>query len=162
MKALALLILVVIFSILTFVAYAAENEQSAGEITGKIIDEKSKDPVSYASVILLSACDSTLIARTISDESGDFRLNNLTFGKYILRASYIGYKTSVMNNIVISSKNVEFEIHDLKLTENVTILDDVIVIGKRPKSKEINNNIEFKKAEAGGVNPNGNPAAENK
>jgi uncharacterized surface anchored protein len=158
MKAPALIILVILFCTITIAASAAENEQSAGEITGKIIDEKSKDPISYASVILLSACDSTLIAGAISDENGDFRLNNLTFGKYILRASYVGYKAAVMNNIVISRKNTEFEINEMKLAENVTILDDVVIIGKRPKSKENTAKIVFKKS-AAGVYSNSNPAA---
>jgi hypothetical protein len=59
-------------------------------ITGILVNEKG-EPVEYAGVILLSQADSTFVSGCVSEQEGVFHMENLCQGKYLLKASLIGY-----------------------------------------------------------------------
>src|SRR5687768_14698527 len=64
-----------------------------GHIYGKLVDAKTKQPVEYASVALLRAKDSSVVTGMLSKNNGDFSLENLAFGPYLLRINFMGYTT---------------------------------------------------------------------
>jgi ferric enterobactin receptor len=136
MKALLSGTLVVLLCTYASLTYAANNEISSGEVTGKIIEEKTQAPVAYASVALFNAKDSALIAGVITDEKGEFHFENLAYGNYKLKASFVGYKTTTLNEINVSRKNKKVEIKEMRLSEEVTVLKDVVVVGERLKGEE--------------------------
>ena len=74
-------------------------------ITGKVLDE-NKQPVSFASVTLLAAADSSLIKGEVSDEAGDFDIENISAGNYILSISFLGYEPYSREINVVQSTDV--------------------------------------------------------
>ncbi|HET6243334.1 MAG: TonB-dependent receptor [Bacteroidetes bacterium] len=61
------------------------------DIKGKIMDEKDKLSVPGANILLISVSDTTVFKGTITDSDGRFEFKGENYGKYILRASFIGY-----------------------------------------------------------------------
>ena len=47
-------------------------------VSGKITDEKTREPLEYVNIVLLSMPDSGFIAGTISNGEGLFRFDNVT------------------------------------------------------------------------------------
>ena len=62
-------------------------------VSGKLLDDANREPIGYASVVLYALPDTTMITGVISDDKGGFSLGNVKPGKYLLRTSFVGYKT---------------------------------------------------------------------
>lgn len=69
-------------------------------ITGTVIDSDEKEGVIQATVALLKA-DSTLVGNVMTNASGHFSMTAPADGRFIVRVTYVGYKT-LFKNITIS------------------------------------------------------------
>ncbi|RZJ95450.1 MAG: carboxypeptidase-like regulatory domain-containing protein, partial [Hymenobacter sp.] len=64
----------------------------SGSLTGTVLDSLTRQPVPFASVVLLLPAPSEKIAAGQSaDEQGRFELAKLKAGPYRLRISFVGY-----------------------------------------------------------------------
>jgi len=89
-------------------------------ITGKVVDEKTKQPMPNASVF----CQNTTIGTTSNNEGSFFlRLDN---GGYDLVVSYTGYETKMIR---ISNGNKESDQLTIELKEKDKSLSEVVVAG---------------------------------
>ncbi len=128
--------LIVGICISTFTGKANELVDDMGTITGRIIDKKTSEPVSYASVALINENDTSIMTGVISNDKGIFELTDVPYGKYTVRVSFIGYKSTEVNDIEISRKNKKIELSSMELTEEMTSLDEVVIKEERLKGEE--------------------------
>jgi len=68
----------------------------------------------------------------VSDENGNFTIQNLQKGIYQIKISFVGFQTFI-RTIKISSENVYL---DIALVEKVEDLDDIIIISKTASKKQ--------------------------
>lgn len=102
---------------------------SAQELRGVVMDSK-QHPISYASIQVRDANDSSYVDGCMSNENGIFSISKLDIHKnYILKVSCLGYK----NLTVQASLQNEMK---LVLAEDKKVLGEVIVKGKRPFMKQ--------------------------
>ena len=66
--------------------------QGPGEVSGTLLDQRTRQPLPFANVLLLRLSDSTLIENTQTAENGTFALTNLALGRYVVRAEALGYQ----------------------------------------------------------------------
>lgn len=90
------------------------------QIRGRIIDKQTREPVSFANVILET--DPTKGSAT--DEKGDFSITEVKPGIYRLVASCIGYKNCVTPEYIVSANTPFVEI---EMEAEQTQLDEVTV-----------------------------------
>ena len=83
-------------------------------ISGSILSTESK-PIAYANILLLKANDSTFVNGTSSDDFGQFKIEDVATGTYILKTSYVGYNDN-FKTVAISESQ---EIDNIILTESV-------------------------------------------
>ncbi|SHG83822.1 TonB-dependent receptor domain-containing protein [Winogradskyella jejuensis] len=96
-------------------------------LKGTVVDE-NQSPLSYVNVILQNTEDETFVKGTSTDDNGVFELSNLTAGDYILKVSFIGFKT-VSLPISISANKI---LPNIILVEDAESLEAVTVTAKRP------------------------------
>src|SRR6185436_5212240 len=101
-----IIVLLSLLLISTIVALA----QDMKTIRGRVLDKDSKFPITGASILVLGT-DS--VNGTLTDDNGFFKLT-VPLGRVSLRISYLGYKISEINDLlVISGKenqlNIELE-----------------------------------------------------
>ena len=83
-----------------------------GQLVGKVVDNQSNAPISYATISLLHLGDSSFLKGAISDEQGKFKIENIVLNQsYLLRVTFIGYKTLFIdvdfkNNKLVDLKEV--------------------------------------------------------
>jgi len=74
------------------------------KVSGYLTDRDTKEAVPYVTVQLLKI-DSSYVAGAISDDNGNFAVNAPGDGRYILKLSYVGYKTTYKNVTVSDGKD---------------------------------------------------------
>lgn len=131
-----ILILTILFQ-LSVNTYANQNIKKAGSITGSIFDKKTDNPIEYATISIYSAADNQLIDGTITNEQGIFIIKKITPGKYTIRISFMGYKTTEISDVTISDSNLNITLKKTYIESENTKLDEVEVYGK-------SNQIDYK------------------
>ena len=96
-----------------------------GKIKGKVIDELSEQPLEFATISLLSASDSSIIAGEISDPSGDFEIKT-DFGDYLIKVEFIGY-TPKLTSIHLSQAKPLVNLGIISMASNSAVLEEVEV-----------------------------------
>ena len=104
----------------THVYCIAKDSEDA--FIGLIIDEEG-NPVSFASISLLSKINSSLITGGVSDENGRFSISCPDV-PMVAKISCIGYKTI---ELPITTK----DIGNIRMSADTNLLNDVIIVGHR-------------------------------
>ncbi len=95
-------------------------------IRGKVVDQETFESLPGVTVILKN--DSTQITGVVTDEKGNYMLENVLIGKYTLRFSYIGYKEKYSTIVLTSAKEY---ILDISLEETAIEMAEVEVTATR-------------------------------
>jgi Outer membrane protein beta-barrel family/Carboxypeptidase regulatory-like domain len=66
-------------------------QKPTGNIKGIVMDTASKRGLSYSTISLVQAKDSSLISFMRADSSGGFQIKNIAKGNYLVSASYVGF-----------------------------------------------------------------------
>jgi hypothetical protein len=96
---------------------------TAQSISGKVVDEKN-NPLSYVSVVLKMARDSSYVGGVATNADGLFSLSAKENTEYVLTVSYVGYKT-------INETCRAGNIGTIVMKEDATMLEDVSVVASR-------------------------------
>jgi len=123
---------IIIIGILIF-SNSLKAQELSQVIRGIVLDKDSKLPLTGANVILLN---SNPFIGAISEENGSFRLNNIPIGRQSIQISFIGYKTSNIENLIVNS--AKETVLEIELEENVTQVKEVTVIANKRKDQPMN------------------------
>lgn len=121
---------------LSLIEDSGELERNVGEINGKVIDQKSGEPISYASVALLIDGENSIYSGVISNENGEFTFKDLPFGVYDVKISFVGYEAKEIENISVNRKSRKVSLESLALEENVEEIEEVVFTAERLKGEE--------------------------
>ncbi|GAA4436602.1 carboxypeptidase regulatory-like domain-containing protein [Ravibacter arvi] len=125
------------FRILTFILLSATiafSQKSTSTIRGLVLDGDSHSPLPGASVTIKN---STL--GTSTDENGAFRFDQVELGRYLVQASFVGYKTTVQPEILLEGGKEQ--VITFYLTPGDTTLNEVVV--HYMKTENLNNTYEI-------------------
>ncbi len=112
-------ILILLFLFLCVNRVCSQGTQT---LRGKVFDEVTQYPISFAQVILLS--NDTIVTQT--DNNGLFRFDQVSFGRHTVLVRFIGYHDQVMSDILVTAgKEVVIEI---PLVEKVSELTEIEII----------------------------------
>ena len=100
------------------------------QISGTVTDN-SNQPVSYATVALLNAHDSTLVKGEITDEQGNYMYERIDIGKYLVRISYVGYQEAYSSYFDVKDQQEPIQIEAIQLQEATQSLEEVTVTAQR-------------------------------
>jgi hypothetical protein len=118
------------FLMFTTLVSAQELTQT---IKGKILDNETQEPIPFATVVIKNT---NPIIGTTTEDNGNFRLENVPIGRYDIEVSYLGYESTIISEVVVTSaKEVVLKI---TLTESAYALDEVIIRPKTNKEEPLN------------------------
>lgn len=99
-------------------------------IKGRVA-ERGGEGLPYASVFLLQAKDSSVLASTTTSEQGAFILEKVGKGNYLLKITYVGY-APFLKNISTPAQSNTLQLGKLELLALETELAAVTIVGERP------------------------------
>jgi hypothetical protein len=124
--------LVFIFLFFTTLSYTQTLTQT---IRGSVLDTDSRLPLIGATIYLTSP-GGEASSGTVTDENGNFRLENVPVGRADLALSYVGYENLQVPNIVVNSgKEV---VLNLLMQESAVKMAEVTVTATRNKGEALN------------------------
>lgn len=122
-------IFIIITAIFTFACLAnAQGQSERGSISGNIIDDTSKEPVSEANIRILAQKDSAFVAGKASNKDGSFSIP-IRNGRYIVQISYIGY-AEVNRDVAVTGREQHIKLGTVALKDDGILLSDAIVTAK--------------------------------
>lgn len=119
-------LLIFMFLLTSSIAVLAQNRT----VTGTLYDTELKEKVPFAVVQLLKQ-DSSYVVGTTSDAEGNFKITAPANGRFILKASYVGYKTILQNVTVANEQDVSVGQLDFQVDSRT--LKEVKVVASAPK-----------------------------
>ena len=123
-----------IFLLSFFIFPILLSAQTTQTIRGIVQDIASETPIEYATVVVLNT--NPPIGAT-SDLSGQFVISGVPVGRHDIQASFMGYESVILKDILVtSSKEVFLEI---QLRENANLLQEIVVSPKITKAEPLNN-----------------------
>ncbi len=113
-------------------SFSAFAQFSEGKITGKIIEKGKNTPLEGVEVSIVLAKDSLNVLKgNITNAQGEFVLDKLPRGRFILTAKFVGYRNYVLKNVFLGEKMPEFKISKMEMEEDANALGDVVIEVKR-------------------------------
>lgn len=131
MKKTILLLAGLLFGITTY-TFAQDNFK----IDGVILDNNNQEPVPYANVSIYNQSDSSLVKGTVTNDKGEFALNELKANTYYLQVSYVGYQNKLVDKIELSNANPKFNLGKISLNTKDTELGEVVIKFDKLKGQE--------------------------
>lgn len=117
-----------LLSLFAFGAKAAEK----GTIRGKVIEEVGALPIPYAVISLFEETAEQPLLTIQTDENGYFKFTNLKTGTYKVKASYVGFTNLFVNEIIITEKDFDKNLGNLKLSSEQSNLNEVVITAPKP------------------------------
>ena len=127
MKLLRLKIAVLVLIMFTAIrAYGQHNIK----ISGTLIDSLTHQPISFATVTLLSQQTKAPVKATQTETIGNFVLENVPVGTFALRITFVGYNSIVRENILINTATGDLNLGALLMAASKNkLLMEVVVSG---------------------------------
>lgn len=105
---------------------------TAGKVTGSIKDGGQQKIIDAASISLLKAKDSSLIKVAITDKEGNFSIENVKDGDYLVLASSVGHSKTYSKVFTVSAEQPTANVGVLQLVPQDKSLAGVTVTSKKP------------------------------
>jgi len=96
-----------------------------GAIKGKIVDKATGESIPFANII--AERGGKLFGGATTDFDGYYTIKPLPPGRYNVKLSYVGYKSILMTDVIVTPDAITFQ--DLKMQSTAEELDIVEVIG---------------------------------
>lgn len=113
----------------------------ASVVKGVVVDNQS-EPMVQATVRLLAAKDSTFVKGVKTNADGRYVISDVKNGRYIIEATYLGYKTEFVN-VGVRSNTPTVEVPQIMLNESAIALKGVTVTGVATQVKVAEDTVEF-------------------
>ncbi len=127
----------------SFSVQAQNNPNATGAVTGVLQDSKTLQAVSFATVAVINAKDSSIAGGAVSDENGNFKIAPIPFGYYILKISFLGYRTHKSEIFSLNISQPEKKLGVIQLKPSLTSLTTVTVEGKEVRAQQNGDTIGY-------------------
>lgn len=121
-------LIIIVLSIL-FNCNLAEANTNQATIKGKVIDQKNQ-PIEFATATLISPKTKEIIKGEICNAKGEFSMNKVNSGEYILSVSMVGYNGLTTEKLIIDGKTPIIE-KEIILSESTETLTELVVVGNK-------------------------------
>jgi outer membrane receptor protein involved in Fe transport len=112
--------------IVFFFFYANVSSQSKGNISGKITDRKTNEPLPSVNVLVKGT-----YYGASSDFDGNYKIHNINPGTYVITATLLGYSQKTFSAVKVEEGRTTAL--DIKLEEtSLTIDQEVVIVGEKP------------------------------
>ena len=141
-KILTLVLLLGTVAVSAVAQSSVRSKNRTTTVTGRLMEADTKGPAMEATVQLLALPDSTYVTGVASDGQGNFRLSRVKTGKYLLKVSYIGFKT-LYKPLQISVSKPTQNIGTLTLESDAIMLAEAVIVAEAPQVQVVEDTLQY-------------------
>ncbi|MDR2954006.1 MAG: outer membrane beta-barrel protein [Prevotella sp.] len=119
---------IVFLSLFTCILFSLYAQSQNVNITGKVVDDATKEAIELASIRILNANDSAYVAGGVTNREGSFSVA-VRQGSYVVHVSFLGY----LEQYFIVNTRQSTAIGDIMLKEDGIMLREATVEAKAPE-----------------------------
>ena len=100
-------------------------------VTGTVLDVSSGEALPFASVVVTSARDSSILGGVLSQEDGTFNLEEIEVGRLWLEIRFPGYVSQRIGPQMCSPRNPEslrWKVGNVLMEPDITALEEAVVV----------------------------------
>jgi len=101
-------------------------------IKGRVLDN-SNQPVEYATATIISSDSETIIEGDMCNDKGDFIIENVAPGEYILSVRQVGFDKDETRKIIVNDRYGVVDVNTVYLNEANIELKELEVVGSASK-----------------------------
>lgn len=105
-----------------------------GVVKGKVIDAETREALSFVNIAVSPKGSTTIAGGVATDMDGEFSVEGLKNGQYVLTVSFVGYK-SATREFTISKAAPVVQLKPIPLSEDSQTLGEVEITGIRSQMK---------------------------
>lgn len=120
------------FFILFLSTHLNAQPRPNGNLTGKILDKSTNQPLEYATISVINSQSGKTTTGTVSDVKGAFQINDVPYGTYKIVIGFIGYDNITVDNVTLSATKRSVSMGTLSLNPSVKSLQNVTVTADKP------------------------------
>jgi outer membrane receptor protein involved in Fe transport len=121
-------------------------KSNPGELIGIVSDSTTGQALEYVTLAVMSFPDSSIKGGGITDQNGQFQIQQLPTGKYILRVSFIGYTSWYSPSFTLTTQLPKHDLGRIKIRSSEKNLDVVEIAETR---SDYSNSIDKKVYDVG-------------
>jgi outer membrane receptor protein involved in Fe transport len=127
------------YILFTFSAKAqkAATAVADGHVSGHVIDAANNQPVAFGTVVLFKKADNQPAKSVQTDMDGNFKLDGIAYGKYLLRISFVGYANLVKDSLTLSAARKSYAFGTLKMKPAKTALLNEVTVQSKKSSMQL-------------------------
>jgi outer membrane receptor protein involved in Fe transport len=110
---------------------SGDARPAIGTLKGRIVDAASNQPIEYGTIALMQMRDSAVAGGTISDPKGNFKVEQIQAGRYLVRVQFMGYETMIIKDVAFRPAEPEVNLGTIKLKPSASSLSGVEVTAER-------------------------------
>ncbi|GJM33062.1 MAG: TonB-dependent receptor [Saprospiraceae bacterium] len=119
--------------------FKQQGPSIVGKISGSLLDSVSQQPIEFATVVLVDTKTNKEVDGSITDDKGEFKLQNVKNGDYQLVFSFIGYNNKTLNEVSTTLEKPDLDLGPVFMLSEGINLQEVTVTGE---SAVIENKID--------------------
>ena len=96
-----------------------------GRIEGMVVDKESFESIPFASIAIIDTNKGSAVTGTVSDNTGKFAIEDLSWGRYQVLISFIGYETDSSRIIEVSDGDRQVDLGTVELGISKVALQEV-------------------------------------
>jgi hypothetical protein len=114
------------------VSFGQVGKAGSTKVSGSLVNDQGK-PLDYASVSIIKATDSTVVKGALSNDNGVYSFEKIPAGKYLIKASVVGYAKAISQPFTITENSATIEVPVLNLQPGTnTALKTVTITATKP------------------------------
>ncbi len=113
------------------VSFGQTGKAASAKVSGALINDQGK-PLDYASVSIIKAADSTVVKGALSNENGIYTFEKVPAGKYLIKATVVGYNKAISQPFTVAENSVVIQIPALNLKPGNNELKTVTITATKP------------------------------
>ncbi len=111
--------------------FAQSQKTTPCSFTGIVLDSSNATPVGYASVSVLRAEGDSLVSGGLTNEKGNFEIQNLRPGRYMLEVSFIGFRKKRIGPLLLDAQEPQKNLGRISLSPTDYQLADVEITDRQ-------------------------------
>lgn len=107
------------------------NMAPVGKVIGVLRDSSDRKPMEFASVALLKVRDSSAVGGALTDDKGQFRIEDVMPGRYFIRITSIGYRQLDSKPFMLNPQDPLKDFGNVWMPPSSRVLKETEIVGEK-------------------------------